>query len=48
MDGKFSTAEGKAIRNCATLQDERLMTSVTEPDDARAIEWLERMVGAGG
>jgi len=41
VDGKFSTAEGKAIRNCATLQDERLMTSVTEPDDRRAIEWLE-------
>lgn len=47
VDGKFSTAEGKAIRNCATLQDEKLITSGTEPDDAHAIEWLERTVGAG-
>ena len=44
VDGKFSTAEGRAIRNCATLQDERLITTGTEPDTARAIEWLERTV----
>lgn len=42
VDGKFSTAETRAIRNCATLQDERLMTSATEPDTARAIDWLEK------
>ncbi|HEV7237668.1 MAG TPA: hypothetical protein VGQ36_00385 [Thermoanaerobaculia bacterium] len=44
VDGKFSTAEARAIRNCATLQDERLMTSGIEPDPSRAIEWLERTV----
>lgn len=47
VDGKFSAAEARAIRNCATLQDEKLMTSATEPDTARAIEWLETMVSAG-
>ena len=47
VDGKFSAAEGRAIRNCATLQDEKLMTSATEPNTARAIEWLETTVSAG-
>ena len=47
VDGKFSTAEGRAIRNCATLQDEKLMTSGIEPNTTRAIEWLERTVSAG-
>jgi hypothetical protein len=47
VDGKFSAAEGRAIRNCATLQDQKLMTSATEPDTARAIEWLETTVSAG-
>jgi hypothetical protein len=47
VDGKFSAAEGRAIRNCATLQDEKLVTSATEPDTARAIGWLETTVAAG-
>jgi len=41
VDGKFSAAEQRAIRNCAVLQDERLMKDRTEPDAARAIDWLE-------
>jgi len=47
VDGKFSTAEGRAIRTCALLQDERLMTSGLEPDTSRAIDWLDRTVPAG-
>jgi hypothetical protein len=47
VDGKLSAAEGRAIRNCATLQDEKLMTSATEPDTTRAIEWLETTLSAG-
>jgi hypothetical protein len=43
VDGKFSTAEQRAIRNCATLQDEHLMKDRTEPDAARAIDWLEEL-----
>ncbi len=43
IDGKFSTAEQRAIRNCATLQDERLMKDRTDPDPARAIAWLEEL-----
>lgn len=46
VDGKFSAAEGRATRNCATLQDEKLMTSATVPDTTRAIDWLERTVAA--
>ena len=41
VDGKFSTAEERAIRNCATLQDEGLMKDRTDPDPPRAIAWLE-------
>lgn len=41
IDGKFSTAEQRAIRNCNSLQDARLMKDRTEPDTARAIQWLE-------
>lgn len=43
-DGKFSAAEQRAIRGCAVLQDERLVTSTGDPDDARAIQWLDRAV----
>jgi hypothetical protein len=46
-DGKFSAAEQRAIRSCAVLQDERLMKSAIEPDTARAIDWLERLVPPG-
>ncbi len=42
VDGKFSTAEQRAIRNCSLLQDERLMKDGNDPDTARAIDWLER------
>ena len=44
VDGKFSTNEQRAIRNCAVLQDERLMKSALEPDHERAFAWLERVV----
>ena len=44
VDGKVSTAEQLAIRNCALRQDERLMKDRTDPDAARAIEWLENAV----
>jgi hypothetical protein len=44
VDGKLSAAELRAIRNCAVLQDERLMKDATDPDVARAIDWLERTV----
>ncbi len=47
VDGRFSTAEQRAIRGCAVLQDERLMKTGIEPDTARAIDWLERIVAAG-
>jgi hypothetical protein len=40
-DGKFSTAEQRAIRNCSTLQDERLLKEGTTPDVPRALDWLE-------
>lgn len=43
-DGRFSTAEQRAIRGCAVLQDERLMKNASEPDTARAIDWLERVL----
>jgi hypothetical protein len=41
VDGKFSTAEQRAIRDCASLQEARLMKDRTEPDAGRAIDWLE-------
>lgn len=47
VDGRFSTAEQRAIRNCAALQNERLMRTGIEPDDTRAIDWLERTYAAG-
>ncbi|HYC62010.1 MAG TPA: hypothetical protein VEK79_20835 [Thermoanaerobaculia bacterium] len=45
VDGKFSAAEERAIRDCAIVHDERMVTSDGEPDAARAIAWLERVVG---
>lgn len=45
-DGRFSAAEQRAIRNCAVLQDERLMKDGTQPDAPRAIQWLEKTVSA--
>ena len=41
VDGKLSAAEQRSIRNCALLQDQGLMKDRTEPDNARAIQWLE-------
>jgi hypothetical protein len=44
VDGKFSTAEQRAIRSCALLQDEKLTKSGVEPDNERTFAWLERIV----
>ena len=44
VDGRLSTAEERAIRNCASLQDERLVKN-GQPDQPRAITWLEGMLG---
>jgi hypothetical protein len=44
VDGKFSTAEQRAIRNCQILTRERLMTSDTRPHPERAVAWLERLM----
>jgi hypothetical protein len=44
VDGKFSATEQRAIRNCGALQEARLMASDIQPDAARAIDWLERIV----
>lgn len=44
VDGKFSTAEQRAIRSCAVLQDERLVKSGVEPDNERTLAWLERVI----
>ena len=43
-DGRFSTAEQRAIRTCTSLQSARLMKDPTAPDRARAIQWLEETV----
>jgi hypothetical protein len=44
-DGRFSAAEQRAIRACKSLENARLMKDRTEPDAARAIQWLQEMVG---
>jgi hypothetical protein len=41
VDGKFSTAEQRAIRTCRSLATQRLMRSGIEPNDERALDWLE-------
>lgn len=46
VDGKFSAAEQRAIRDCAILHDERMVTPDGEPDASRAIVWLERVVAS--
>jgi hypothetical protein len=42
-DGRLSTNETRAARNCAVLQDQRLMNG-SAPDTERAIAWLERTI----
>lgn len=42
VDGRFSTAEQKAIRTCTALTTARLMRSGIEPHSERALEWLEK------
>ena len=44
VDGRFSTAEQRSIRNCAAIQDNGLVRSNFEPDNPRAIAWLQRLV----
>lgn len=46
VDGRFSTAERRAMRACAVLQDERLMKSADEPDVTRSLQWLDRATSA--
>ncbi|HEX8410005.1 MAG TPA: hypothetical protein VF883_14180, partial [Thermoanaerobaculia bacterium] len=42
VDGKFSAAEQRAIRNCRSLTTARLMRSGIEPHPERTLDWLER------
>jgi hypothetical protein len=44
VDGKISSAEQRAMRNCAALRNEHLVNSRGEVDEARAIAWLERIL----
>jgi hypothetical protein len=44
VDGKISSAEQRAMRNCAALRSEHLVNSRGEIDEARAIAWLERIL----
>ncbi|HEX6085060.1 MAG TPA: hypothetical protein VF266_11080 [Thermoanaerobaculia bacterium] len=41
VDGKFSAAEQRAIRTCRSLATQRLMRTGIEPNDERALAWLE-------
>lgn len=41
VDGTFSAAEQRAIRNCTALREQRLVKSNGEPDAERAVGWLE-------
>lgn len=45
VDGKFSSAEQRAIRTCTSLANQRLMRSGVDPHPERALEWLERTIG---
>jgi hypothetical protein len=45
VDGRFSTAEQKAIRNCSALTTQRLMRSGVEPHTERTLDWLEKTLG---
>ncbi len=46
VDGRFSTAEQRSIRNCAILTRERLMTTDLQPHSERALAWLEKLAQA--
>lgn len=43
-DGKLSAAELKAMRSCAAVKDEGLVKTNGQPDFARALDWLERIL----
>lgn len=45
VDGRFSTAEQRAIRNCSALTTQRLMRSGLEPHPERTLDWLEKTLG---
>ncbi|HYK06082.1 MAG TPA: hypothetical protein VE974_30345 [Thermoanaerobaculia bacterium] len=45
VDGRFSTAEQRAIRNCSALTTQRLMRNTTDPHPERTLDWLERTLG---
>lgn len=46
VDGRFSTAEQRAIRTCTALTTQRLMRSGTEPHPERTLDWLEKTLAA--
>lgn len=46
VDGKFSAAEQRAIRNCRSLTTARLMRTPLEPHPDRTLDWLERTLDA--
>jgi len=46
VDGKFSAAEQRAIRNCRSLTTARLMRSGIDPHPERTLDWLERTLDA--
>lgn len=46
IDGRFSTAEQKAIRNCTSLTTQRLMRTAAEPHAERSLDWLEKTLSA--
>jgi hypothetical protein len=46
IDARLTTVESRAIPRCHALDEAALMTTPTEPNTAKAINWLERTVGA--
>jgi hypothetical protein len=42
VDGKFSTAEQRAIRTCTALTTQRLMRGTLDPHPERTLDWLEK------
>ncbi|HEX9984470.1 MAG TPA: hypothetical protein VGF69_14510 [Thermoanaerobaculia bacterium] len=46
IDARLTTTESRAIPRCRALEEAALMATATEPNTAKAINWLERTVGA--
>lgn len=47
VDGKFSTAEQRAIRTCTALTTQRLMRTGLDPHPERTRDWLEKTLNVG-